>query len=120
MSEIATRVTTLTQYIGGVHRAPSGKEVMISMAPNPSHLEAVNPVVAGIVRAKQDSEHNYVRVEQPLPQLGAHVAALDAMLADNAGKAQRDRQTYQRIFEELRALLSRRLRRRAPVCPVVG
>ena len=37
----------------GVHRAPSGKEVMISMAPNPSHLEAVNPVVEGIVRAKQ-------------------------------------------------------------------
>ena len=37
----------------GVHRAPSGKEVVISMAPNPSHLEAVNPVVEGIVRAKQ-------------------------------------------------------------------
>jgi len=37
----------------GVHRAPSGREVMISMAPNPSHLEAVNPVVEGIVRAKQ-------------------------------------------------------------------
>ena len=37
----------------GVHRAQSGKEVMISMAPNPSHLEAVNPVVEGIVRAKQ-------------------------------------------------------------------
>ena len=38
----------------GVHRSSStGKEVMISMAPNPSHLEAVNPVVEGIVRAKQ-------------------------------------------------------------------
>ena len=37
-----------------------------------------------------------------MPQLGAHVAALDAMLADNAGKVQRDRLTYQRIFEELR------------------
>ena len=37
----------------GVHRAASGKEVVISMAPNPSHLEAVNPVVEGIVRAKQ-------------------------------------------------------------------
>jgi multifunctional 2-oxoglutarate metabolism enzyme len=37
----------------GVHRAPSGREVVISMAPNPSHLEAVNPVVCGIVRAKQ-------------------------------------------------------------------
>jgi 2-oxoglutarate dehydrogenase E1 component len=37
----------------GVHRSATGKEVMISMAPNPSHLEAVNPVVEGIVRAKQ-------------------------------------------------------------------
>ncbi|MCC6539395.1 MAG: multifunctional oxoglutarate decarboxylase/oxoglutarate dehydrogenase thiamine pyrophosphate-binding subunit/dihydrolipoyllysine-residue succinyltransferase subunit [Bryobacterales bacterium] len=37
----------------GIHRSPSGREVMISMAPNPSHLEAVNPVVEGIARAKQ-------------------------------------------------------------------
>ncbi|HXF99929.1 MAG TPA: multifunctional oxoglutarate decarboxylase/oxoglutarate dehydrogenase thiamine pyrophosphate-binding subunit/dihydrolipoyllysine-residue succinyltransferase subunit, partial [Bacteroidota bacterium] len=38
----------------GVHRSMSGKEVTVSVAPNPSHLEAVNPVVEGIVRAKQD------------------------------------------------------------------
>ena len=38
----------------GVHRAPSGKEVVVSLAANPSHLEAVNPVVEGMVRAKQD------------------------------------------------------------------
>jgi len=31
-----------------------GKEIKISVASNPSHLEAVNPVVEGIVRAKQD------------------------------------------------------------------
>ncbi len=37
----------------GVHRAPSGKEVVVSLAANPSHLEAVNPVVEGMVRAKQ-------------------------------------------------------------------
>jgi 2-oxoglutarate decarboxylase len=38
----------------GVHRAPSGNEVVVSLAANPSHLEAVNPVVEGMVRAKQD------------------------------------------------------------------
>jgi 2-oxoglutarate dehydrogenase E1 component len=38
----------------GVHRNPSGREVLVSVAPNPSHLEAVNPVVEGIVRAKQE------------------------------------------------------------------
>ncbi len=48
----------------GVHRSASGKEVTVSVAPNPSHLEAVNPVVEGIVRAKQDrlgdAEHRQV------------------------------------------------------------
>jgi 2-oxoglutarate dehydrogenase E1 component len=38
----------------GVRRSESGKEIVVSMAPNPSHLEAVDPVVEGIVRPKQD------------------------------------------------------------------
>ena len=33
----------------------SGKKVHLSVAPNPSHLEAVDPVVQGIVRAKIDN-----------------------------------------------------------------
>ncbi len=32
----------------------SGKKVRMNIAPNPSHLEAVGPVVQGITRAKQD------------------------------------------------------------------
>ncbi len=38
----------------GTHAGSSGREVAISVAPNPSHLEAVNPVVEGIVRPRQD------------------------------------------------------------------
>jgi len=33
------------------------KKVNLKLAPNPSHLEAVNPVVEGFMRAKIDSEH---------------------------------------------------------------
>ncbi len=38
--------------------SPSGKKVKLTLSPNPSHLEAVNPVVEGISRAKQDYQYN--------------------------------------------------------------
>jgi len=38
----------------GTHGAPSGRELKLTVASNPSHLEAVDPVVEGMVRAKQD------------------------------------------------------------------
>lgn len=34
--------------------AENGKPVVLTLSPNPSHLEAVNPVVTGIARAKAD------------------------------------------------------------------
>ncbi|MBI4893701.1 MAG: multifunctional oxoglutarate decarboxylase/oxoglutarate dehydrogenase thiamine pyrophosphate-binding subunit/dihydrolipoyllysine-residue succinyltransferase subunit, partial [Acidobacteria bacterium] len=37
----------------GIQRTAGGREIKVSLSPNPSHLEAVNPVVEGIVRAKQ-------------------------------------------------------------------
>jgi multifunctional 2-oxoglutarate metabolism enzyme len=39
----------------GTHQADTGETVTVAVAPNPSHLEFVNPVVEGIVRAKQDA-----------------------------------------------------------------
>ncbi|HLU72927.1 MAG TPA: multifunctional oxoglutarate decarboxylase/oxoglutarate dehydrogenase thiamine pyrophosphate-binding subunit/dihydrolipoyllysine-residue succinyltransferase subunit [Nonomuraea sp.] len=38
----------------GEFTAPSGKTITTSVVANPSHLEAVNPVLEGVVRAKQD------------------------------------------------------------------
>lgn len=35
-----------------------GKKIHLSLTPNPSHLEAVDPVVEGIARAKIDNKHN--------------------------------------------------------------
>jgi len=38
----------------GVHETATGRKVAITVPSNPSHLEAVDPVVEGMVRAKQD------------------------------------------------------------------
>jgi 2-oxoglutarate dehydrogenase E1 component len=46
------------------HQTVAGRKVHLSLSPNPSHLEAVDPVIEGIVRAKQnhlgDSERSRV------------------------------------------------------------
>ncbi len=39
----------------GVFTGRSGESIPVSMASNPSHLEAVDPVVVGMARAKQDA-----------------------------------------------------------------
>lgn len=41
----------------GVYESVSGKSISLSLAPNPSHLEFVYPVVEGMVRAKQDLKY---------------------------------------------------------------
>ncbi|MGH8961269.1 MAG: multifunctional oxoglutarate decarboxylase/oxoglutarate dehydrogenase thiamine pyrophosphate-binding subunit/dihydrolipoyllysine-residue succinyltransferase subunit [Jatrophihabitantaceae bacterium] len=38
----------------GTFHAPSGTQIAVALTANPSHLEAVDPVLEGIVRAKQD------------------------------------------------------------------
>jgi multifunctional 2-oxoglutarate metabolism enzyme len=46
------------QGAAGTRETADGRQVQLSVAPNPSHLEFVDPVVEGIVRAKQDSNGN--------------------------------------------------------------
>ncbi|MBV8905264.1 MAG: multifunctional oxoglutarate decarboxylase/oxoglutarate dehydrogenase thiamine pyrophosphate-binding subunit/dihydrolipoyllysine-residue succinyltransferase subunit, partial [Acidobacteriia bacterium] len=52
----------------GVVRCANGRELVVSVAPNPSHLEAVDPVVEGIVRPKQDRLNDLNR-ERVIPLL---------------------------------------------------
>ncbi len=40
----------------GTYRTPAGQEIAVILTANPSHLEAVDPVVCGMVRAWQDCE----------------------------------------------------------------
>jgi 2-oxoglutarate dehydrogenase E1 component len=55
----------------GVYRTATGENVAITLSPNPSHLEAVNPVVEGRARADQtnrgtpDAQHD-VNVSLPV------------------------------------------------------
>jgi 2-oxoglutarate dehydrogenase E1 component len=51
--EIASDVKYHMGYSNDL-KLEEGKYVHVTLTPNPSHLEAVNPVVAGRVRAKQD------------------------------------------------------------------
>ena len=53
----------------------NGRNVKLNLTPNPSHLEAVNPVVQGICRAKLDSQYNS-NVKKVLPILLHGDAAL--------------------------------------------
>ncbi|MBX2976012.1 MAG: multifunctional oxoglutarate decarboxylase/oxoglutarate dehydrogenase thiamine pyrophosphate-binding subunit/dihydrolipoyllysine-residue succinyltransferase subunit [Ignavibacteriaceae bacterium] len=45
----------------GTHKTISGKSVAVSVTSNPSHLEWVNPVVQGVVRAKQKRKNDKER-----------------------------------------------------------
>ena len=52
----------------GVRKWEDGREILVSVSPNPSHLEAVGPVVEGIVRPKQDQIGDAAR-ERVIPVL---------------------------------------------------
>ena len=43
------------QGASGVRDTASGRQVLLTVAPNPSHLEFVDPVIEGMVRAKQEA-----------------------------------------------------------------
>jgi 2-oxoglutarate dehydrogenase E1 component len=55
-SEVAEGTGDVKYHLGAsnVRQMSQGQEITVSVAANPSHLEAVNPVVEGIVRPKQN------------------------------------------------------------------
>ncbi|MGZ6887388.1 MAG: multifunctional oxoglutarate decarboxylase/oxoglutarate dehydrogenase thiamine pyrophosphate-binding subunit/dihydrolipoyllysine-residue succinyltransferase subunit, partial [Acidimicrobiia bacterium] len=59
----------------GTHTAESGRKIVVTLASNPSHLEAVDPVVEGMARAKGDRRGDTESRSQVLPVLGHGDAA---------------------------------------------
>ncbi|HEY4397456.1 MAG TPA: multifunctional oxoglutarate decarboxylase/oxoglutarate dehydrogenase thiamine pyrophosphate-binding subunit/dihydrolipoyllysine-residue succinyltransferase subunit [Acidimicrobiia bacterium] len=45
----------------GKHASPTGNEIVVTLASNPSHLEAVDPVVEGMARAEEDQKGDQER-----------------------------------------------------------
>jgi 2-oxoglutarate dehydrogenase E1 component len=69
------------KYHAGAHRAIKGGQAIalaVAMAPNPSHLEHVNPVVAGMARAAGAA------VDQPGPPRLAQVVSLPILIHGDA------------------------------------
>ncbi|MFL6242365.1 MAG: multifunctional oxoglutarate decarboxylase/oxoglutarate dehydrogenase thiamine pyrophosphate-binding subunit/dihydrolipoyllysine-residue succinyltransferase subunit, partial [Acidimicrobiia bacterium] len=52
----------------GKHASPEGNEIVVTLASNPSHLEAVDPVVEGMARAEEDQKGDEER-RKVLPTL---------------------------------------------------
>ncbi|HLN99088.1 MAG TPA: multifunctional oxoglutarate decarboxylase/oxoglutarate dehydrogenase thiamine pyrophosphate-binding subunit/dihydrolipoyllysine-residue succinyltransferase subunit [Pyrinomonadaceae bacterium] len=67
----------------GERKAANGKTVNLTLSPNPSHLEAVDPVVEGMVRAKQDDLKDRVG----LPREEVIARALPVLLHGDAAFA---------------------------------
>src|SRR6185503_11301080 len=73
----------------GEHEAPSGRRITVSVAPNPSHLEWVNPVVEGMVRAKQEQGGDRERARNiPLLLHGDAAFAGQGVVAETLNLAQ--------------------------------
>jgi len=66
----------------GERETASGKKVKLTLSPNPSHLEAVDPVVEGMTRATQDA-----MMESDLPREEAMNQALPVLLHGDAAFA---------------------------------
>ncbi len=56
----------------GTYKGPSGATLRLTMVSNPSHLEAVDPVVEGVARAKQDRIIPPSTGEAPSASLPSH------------------------------------------------
>jgi multifunctional 2-oxoglutarate metabolism enzyme len=76
----------------GEHKSKSGHKIDLILMPNPSHLESVNPVVEGAVRAKQDKMQDEDASRKIIPLLihGDAAFAGQGVVAETLNMSQLD------------------------------
>jgi 2-oxoglutarate decarboxylase len=73
----------------GKHATPRGGEVIVELASNPSHLEAVDPVVEGMARAYQDEAVEFTRTKTvPILVHGDAAFSGEGVVAETFGLSQ--------------------------------
>jgi transposase len=91
----------VVETIAKIRRAYFSQEKSIKEICRELHVS--RKVVRKVIRSDA-TEFRYERSNQPLPKIGPWRDRLDALLAENEGKAARERLTLVRLFEELRGL----------------
>ncbi len=79
------------QGFTSIEKTESGKDVKLNLCPNPSHLEAVGPVVEGIARAKIEKDyHNDANALCPIIIHGDAAVAAQGVVYETIQMAQLD------------------------------
>ena len=98
-----------------VRKMEDGREIAVSLSPNPSHLEAVDPVVEGIVRPKQDRLGDTKRARViPVLVHGDAAFAGQGVVAETLNLSQLDGYSTGGTIHVIRSASPRCLTNRAP------
>ncbi len=92
---------TTVETIGRIRRAYFVQKVSVREIARRLHVS--RKTVRRAIEA-EEGKFSYDRAVQPMPKLGAHVADLERLLAENESKPKRERLTLVRLFEALRGL----------------
>ena len=90
---------TTVETVGRIRRAHFVQKLSVREIARRLHVS--RKTVRKAIEA-EDGAFNYERAVQPMPRLGAHVAELERLLAENERKPRREKLTLVRLYEELR------------------
>jgi DNA-binding GntR family transcriptional regulator len=92
---------TTVETVGRIRRAHFVQKLSVREIARRLHVS--RKTVRKAIEA-EDGTFSYEREVQPMPRLGARIADLERLLAENECKPRRERLTLMRFYEELRGL----------------